>query len=230
MDYISVTKTNRLFWLGRYYERVSLTLRFIMERYDEMIDSDSFDYHKYCCDIGIPDVYSNTEDFFERYIFDISDDFSIRKSADMMLGNGMVLRDTIGSPTLSYLQMTVYAIDELSGKKMPIGLGLQNIIDNIMAFRGSYDDFIDDDKIRNTIKCGASIERLSFCLRAHYMEECTPLELHKLLKRMPRCDLQTNAMSLQALVRQSRIYEGQYDAEPIKGYELTNAVENLFIV
>lgn len=47
MDYISVTKTNRLFWLGRYYERVSLTLRFIMERYDEMIDSDSFDYHKY---------------------------------------------------------------------------------------------------------------------------------------------------------------------------------------
>ena len=99
-----------------------------------------------------------------------------------------------------------------------------------MAFRGSYDDFIDDDKIRNTIKCGASIERLSFCLRAHYMEECTPLELHKLLKRMPRCDLQTNAMSLQALVRQSRIYEGQYDAEPIEGYELTNAVENLFIV
>ena len=64
MDYISVTKTNRLFWLGRYYERVSLTLRFIMERYDEMIDSDSFDYHKYCCDIGIPDVYSSTEDFF----------------------------------------------------------------------------------------------------------------------------------------------------------------------
>ena len=114
MDYISVTKTNRLFWLGRYYERVSLTLRFIMERYDEMIDSDSFDYHKYCYDLGIPDIYSSPEDFFQRYIFDPTDDFSIRKSADTMLGNGMVLRETIGSPTLSYLQMAVYALEELA--------------------------------------------------------------------------------------------------------------------
>lgn len=230
MDYISVTKTNRLFWLGRYYERVSLTLRFIMERYDEMIDSDSFDYHKYCYDLGIPDIYSNPEDFFQRYIFDPTDDFSIRKSADTMLGNGMVLRETIGSPTLSYLQMAVYALEELATKNIPVGLGLQNVIDNIMAFRGSYDDFIDDDNIRNTIKCGASVERLSFCLRVGYMEECASLELFKLLKRMQRCQLQTNALSMQALVRQSRASEGGTGDTSLDKAEFTQAVENLFIV
>ena len=77
MDYVSITKTNRLFWLGRYYERVSLTLRFIMERYDEMIDTDMFDYHQYCYDLGIPDNYLDSDDFFEKYIFDVDNDFSI---------------------------------------------------------------------------------------------------------------------------------------------------------
>lgn len=230
MDYISVTKTNRLFWLGRYYERVSLTLRFIMERYDETIDTDNFDYHKYCYDLGIPDIYKDTDDFFERYIFDIEDDFSIRKSADTLLGNGMVLRETIGSPTLSYLQMAVYALDEMSTKQIPMGLGLQNVIDNIMAFRGSYDDFIDDDSIRNTIKCGASVERISFCLRVGYMEESTSLELYKLMKRMQRCDLPTNAISMQALVRQSRAAEGGNGDTGLEKGEFTKAVENLFIV
>ena len=230
MDYVSITKTNRLFWLGRYYERVSLTLRFIMERYDEMIDTDMFDYHQYCYDLGIPDNYLDSDDFFEKYIFDVDNDFSIRNSAEQMLGNGMVLRETIGSPTLAYLQMAVYSLDELSMNKYPLGLGLQQVIDNIMAFRGSYDDFIEDDSVRNTIKCGASIELMSFCLRTRFLEEALPTELHKFLKRLPRCNLPTDALSLQALVRQSRIYEGKYDAFPLEKRDYINAVESLFIV
>ena len=147
-----------------------------------------------------------------------------------MLGNGMVLRETIGSPTLAYLQMAVYSLDELSMNKYPLGLGLQQVIDNIMAFRGSYDDFIEDDSVRNTIKCGASIELMSFCLRTRFLEEALPTELHKFLKRLQRCNLPTDALSLQALVRQSRIYEGKYDAFPLEKRDYINAVESLFIV
>ena len=48
MDYVSINKTNRLFWLGRYYERVALTLQYMMQSYDMVIDVDNFDYDKYC--------------------------------------------------------------------------------------------------------------------------------------------------------------------------------------
>ena len=43
MDFISLSKTNRLFWLGRYYERVSLSIRHMMGAYDAMIDTNTFD-------------------------------------------------------------------------------------------------------------------------------------------------------------------------------------------
>lgn len=230
MDYISVTKSNRLFWLGRYYERVSLTLQFIMERYDEVIDTDMFDYSQYCADLGIDNNYVNMDDFFQRYVFDIHEYSSIRNSAEQMLGNGMVLRESIGSPTLAYLQMAVYALDEVSEKFASMGLGLQRVLDNIMAFRGCYDDYIADDSVRNTIKCGASVERLSFCLRSRYREDTLPVELQKLLKRMTRTNLQTGALPLQSVLRQMRIYEGKNDTDKLSKADFLVAVENLFIV
>lgn len=230
MDYISVTKSNRLFWLGRYYERVSLTLQFIMERYDEVIDTDMFDYSQYCADLGIDNNYVNMDDFFQRYVFDIHEYSSIRNSAEQMLGNGMVLRESIGSPTLAYLQMAVYALDEVSEKFASMGLGLQRVLDNIMAFRGCYDDYIADDSVRNTIKCGASVERLSFCLRTRYREDTLSVELQKLLKRMTRTNLQTGALPLQSVLRQMRIYEGKNDTDKLSKADFLVAVENLFIV
>lgn len=230
MDYISVTKSNRLFWLGRYYERVSLTLQFIMERYDEVIDTDMFDYSQYCADLGIDNNYVNMDDFFQRYVFDIHEYSSIRNSAEQMLGNGMVLRESIGSPTLAYLQMAVYALDEVSEKFASMGLGLQRVLDNIMAFRGCYDDYIADDSVRNTIKCGASVERLSFCMRTRYREDTLPVELQKLLKRMTRTNLQTGALPLQSVLRQMRIYEGKNDTDKLSKADFLVAVENLFIV
>ena len=90
--------------------------------------------------------------------------------AEQMLGNGMVLRETIGSSTLAYLQMAVYTLDEGAEDEV-IGLKLLQVLDNIMAFRGCYDDFIAEDAVRNTIKCGASVERLSYTLRTGLREE-----------------------------------------------------------
>lgn len=229
MDFISLSKTNRLFWLGRYYERVSLSIHHMMHAYDAMIDTDSFDYAEYCRQIGIVNKYENVEDFFQRYIFDKDDPYSIRSAAEQLLGNGMVLRETIGSSTLAYLQMAIYTLDEGVEHEV-IGLRLLQVLDNLMAFRGSYDDFIAEDDVRNTIKCGSSIERLSYSLRTGLREEYILEELHKLQKRLTWSNLPTAALPLQSIIRMERILDGRNAEDEISKEDFLQAVENLFLI
>lgn len=70
MDTVTLSKRNRLFWLGRYSERAHLTIQYIMEQYDRMIDGLSVDYPRFCRDMGIPCVYDSAEDFCLRFLFD----------------------------------------------------------------------------------------------------------------------------------------------------------------
>ena len=146
-----------------------------------------------------------------------------------MLGNGMVLRETIGSSTLAYLQMAVYTLDEGAEDEV-IGLKLLQVLDNIMAFRGSYDDFIAEDAVRNTIKCGASVERLSHTLRTGLREEFLLEELQKLQKRLTWSNLQTAALPLQSIIRMERILDGRNPEDEISREDFLNAVEGLFLV
>lgn len=146
-----------------------------------------------------------------------------------MLGNGMVLRESIGSSTLAYLQMAVYALDEGAGGEAT-GLQMLEVLDNIMAFRGSYDDFIADDNVRNIIKCGASVECISFALRTGYREENVPEELRKFIKRITRTKLQISALALQSILRQERIFDGKNTDDVLSKDDFLQAVENLFLV
>jgi len=52
MGIISIEKTNRLFWLGRYCERVFTTLKVFRKYYDTMIDGSQSDYQIFCLDLG----------------------------------------------------------------------------------------------------------------------------------------------------------------------------------
>ncbi|MDR0943935.1 MAG: succinylglutamate desuccinylase/aspartoacylase family protein [Ruminococcus sp.] len=49
-------KANRLFWLGRYNERVLTTLKYILNLYDKSIDSE-IDIDGYCRKLNIPNLY-----------------------------------------------------------------------------------------------------------------------------------------------------------------------------
>lgn len=120
MGYLSINKDNRLFWLGRYQERVLTTLSYMLSKYDQMIDGEDFDYAKYCEDLGIANHYQDASHFMECYLFNKDNPDSVRAAAEMMIGNGIVLRDTISSKTLSYLQMAVYALDLAAESKSPI--------------------------------------------------------------------------------------------------------------
>ena len=53
MGTIGLSRTNRLFWLGRYLERVYTTLKATRAMFDAETDGAEADYKDYCRRMGI---------------------------------------------------------------------------------------------------------------------------------------------------------------------------------
>ncbi len=43
-----LSKTNRLYWLGRYVERTMIEIELMMVAYDDAIDRKDFDFRTFC--------------------------------------------------------------------------------------------------------------------------------------------------------------------------------------
>ena len=56
MGIISVEQVNRLYWLGRYTERVYTTVRMYIKSFDTMIDKLADIYDEFCDMIDIPNI------------------------------------------------------------------------------------------------------------------------------------------------------------------------------
>ncbi|MCC8121024.1 MAG: alpha-E domain-containing protein [Oscillospiraceae bacterium] len=221
MGTFSLSQQNRLFWLGRYSERVRTTVQFMLEQYDRQLDGTGMDYPRFCKDMGIPCIYDSVEDFCRRYLFDADDPSSIRSSVEAMLGNGMVLRETISTPTLAYLQMAHSAMEMAAHSESP-SVELQWVIDDIMAFRGSISDTVESEQSRNIVKSGGIVERVSLMLRLSFHLEQLEAGLRKLLNRLYKTDLPVDRQALDVVSRQA-MEGGQTER-----LDLLRAVESLF--
>ena len=124
----------------------------------------------------------------------------MRGSVEAMLGNGMVLRETITSPTLAYLQMAHMALGMAESSEAPL-VELQWVMDDIMAFRGSFDDSVEAETTRNITKVGSLVERISLMLRLDWQLPRLERELPKLLARLRRTDLAPEAEALEVIER-----------------------------
>ena len=188
MGIISVEHSDRLFWLGRYSERVYTTLNIFADRYDSMIDLTDTEYKEYCERQDIPNVYISAADFARRYCFDEDDPNSIISNLTRAYDNAIVLREEIGSVTLSYIQMAVYAMNKARISDAPL-LELQHVRDNIVAFWGIVDDSIDDEHVRSIIKLGKRVERIDIYARMHQDINEMRREIAKLNRRIDRTGL-----------------------------------------
>ena len=89
MDTVTLSKQNRLFWLGRYSMRTYITVRYMMRQLDALIDEQLVPYEDFCRRMGIPCPYQSGEDFCRRYLFDPEDPCSVRScAADGRVGAG----------------------------------------------------------------------------------------------------------------------------------------------
>ena len=65
----SIENTDRLYWLGRYSERVYTTLKLFGMSYDTMLEEGAGDYDAFCRSLDIPNIYTSSEDFLRSYPF-----------------------------------------------------------------------------------------------------------------------------------------------------------------
>lgn len=195
MGIISVEQVDHLYWLGRYTERVYTMLKIYSESFDRMIDESEDSYQKYCDSLDIPNIYESKEDFLKRYPFDISVPDSIISNLNKAYDNAIVLRETIGSEALSYIQLSIYAMNNASKSDAPL-IDLQQIMDDLLSFWGLVDDQIDSEQIRNIIKAGKRIERIDLYARLEVDKSRLVREVHRMIPRVLRSGMKYDEASL----------------------------------
>ena len=163
MDIISLNRVNNLIWLGRYSERVYTTIKTFFYEYDKMLD-DPYFYIQYCERFQIPNIYDNQEDFIEKYILDDSDTNSIISNLYRAYDNCIVLRNEIGTETMTYLEMALNNLKDIKDFDSFI-LDLQVVIDYILAFWACLSDIVENYEVKTVVKLGRRIERLDLYLR-----------------------------------------------------------------
>ena len=184
-------KTERLYWLGRYIERTYTTIRAVKILAEDYVQGEEAEYVEYCRRLGIPNVYKNTEDFMLRYLFDESSSCSVISCLHRACRNARLLGDVIPDETLAYIRMARQAM-ETAANSPAAEIELQWVLDDIMAFRGSCCENVENRIDRNVINTGTSIERLTLYLRLGHEAELRRKELGKLLNRLYKSQLTVN--------------------------------------
>lgn len=219
MGIISVEQADRLYWLGRYSERVYTTLRLYSNSFDELIDGIADSYGDFCEMIDIPDVYGSKEVFEEKYPFDETNPDSIMSNLTRAYDNAIELRDEIGSEVISYIQLAIYAMNKAKISKSPL-IEMQKVMDNILAFWGIVDDNVDSEHARNIIKVGKRIERLDIYGRLKISRKEMVREVERLMPRVERSGLVYSRKKLVLL-------KSLVEAPELDYYRIVNEVESI---
>lgn len=192
---LTLKQVDSIYWLGRYTERVLTTLKVFMDVYDSQLDS-NFDYAKYCSDLDIYNGFSSISDFCQRYAFDRSYASSIISSMSRSYDNAIMLRETIGSDSLSYIELALRRMEDAQYSQTP-ALVFQKVIDNIMAFKGQVFDSIADHNVRHILLAGLTLERLDMYLRLNMNEDKVNFECRRLTHSIERTDINCDRLALQ---------------------------------
>lgn len=219
MSHITTEKANQLFWLGRYVERVYTTSMEFFKGYDRMIDEDEVSYPDYCRRMSIPDVYADKDDFLRSYPFDDSNPDSIISNLIRAYDNAVVLRDDIGSDTLSYIQLAIYDMRKAALGVAPL-IGLQTVIDDLFAFWGCLDDRVVDYSERSIVKAARRIERIDLYLRSEMPADTISFELRRLQNRIVRTGLKYDETAIPRL-------NEMLARDPVPRWEAVELIESM---
>lgn len=219
MGIISLEHSDQLIWLGRYTQRVYETLKLFSDSYDIMIDTDFNHYKEFCMNLDIPNIYTSTEDFCKRYCFDQTDPNSIASNLTRAYDNAIVLREEIGSDTLSYIQLAIYDMDKALLSLAPL-IELQKVMDDLMAFWGMVNEIMVNRNARNLMKTGKRIEKLSLYTRLHASQEEIKIEAYRLQRRIEQTKLAYHQEDIDQMIELTK-------SNPIDYVQLIKVVENL---
>ena len=168
---LSANKANSLFWLGRYEERVYITLHLMRKCYDKMIDGEMEDYWPFWQKLDPQGVYQTNDEFTLGMMYDGSNPSSVMSAQTRAMDNAILLREEIMSETLSYLEMSVALLKKCSEKQETNVMSLQPVIDWSLAVWGAAEQRLLNHKALYIMMIGRNVENLDMLLRFEYSYE-----------------------------------------------------------
>lgn len=165
---ISAAKANRLYWLGRYEERVYLTLHLLRKCYDKMIDGEPEDYDTFWQKLDVMNTYKTPEDFRWGMMYDEENPCSVISAQLRAQDNAILLREDIMSETLSYIEMAIALMRKTKLQGSDNIIKLQPITDWALAFWGSVPQRVLNNKVLVLLCLGREVENIDFLLRYNY--------------------------------------------------------------
>ncbi|MGN1376399.1 MAG: alpha-E domain-containing protein [Prevotella sp.] len=167
-DILSATKANRFYWLGRYVERVYMTLHVLNKCYDKMIDGEPDDYMSLWSKLDITGAYNDNDEFVFGMMYDLDNPSSVLSSLESAKSNAILLREDIMSETLSYIEMSVALVKRCKEKHLLTPVSLQSVIDWSLAFWGSAEQRLQNHKALAIMQAGRNVENIDMKLRFGY--------------------------------------------------------------
>jgi uncharacterized alpha-E superfamily protein len=224
MGIISVEHRGNLYWLGRYAERVYATLHTFFGYHDITLDKDKNSYRNFLEKLEIEDCYGDYQSFIRGFLFDKADQNSISSAFHHAYDNALVIRNSIGSEALAYIQMSMDVFHSSKNAKN-LRLTLMPVMDYLLAFWGSIDDKLIDSEARTIIKGGKLVERMDLYFRFNYEHKLINSEYEKLchvLARSPKglCNTQHLAVLVEVMAIENSYKERQE--------EVLNSLNRLF--
>lgn len=165
---ISAMKANRLYWLGRYEERVYMTLHLLRQCYDRMIDGDAADYEEFWQKLDASGSYSSPDEFRLGMLYDTKNPNSIISEINFAKDNAILLREDITSETLSFIEMSIAHMNKCKAEVETNITTLQPITDWSLAFWGSVFQRLYNPKIISLIVIGRNVEYMDMLIRFGY--------------------------------------------------------------
>ena len=185
---ISAVKANSLFWLGRYEERVYITLHLLRKCHDKMIDGELEDFWPIWQKLDTTGAYQTIEEFTFGIMYDDTNPSTVMAAQTKAMDNAILLREDILSETLSYLEMSLALLKECRKKQEKNVICLQPVIDWSLAFWGSAQQRLQNHKALYIMSIGRNVENLDMLLRFDYSYERVALaydSLKRYCKQMP---------------------------------------------
>ncbi len=161
-------KANRLYWLGRYEERVYMTLHLLRQCYDKMIDGDAKDYEEFWQKLDSSSCYATPEEFRLGMMYDDKNPCSIISELNCAKDNAILLREDLMTETLSYIEMSISHINKCKNEKEGNITQLQPITDCSLAFWGSIFQRIPNPRIISLLAIGRNVEYIDMLIRYDY--------------------------------------------------------------
>lgn len=209
---LSPAKGNSLYWLGRYTERIYLCLHLLRKCYDMMIDGDTDEYSRYISKVGSFVPYLDEGAIRRGLVNDATNPASLISCIECANDNALVVREEITSHTLGYVQLSLEALRKSSKADAEPNMDtLQTLTDWMLAFWGSVEERVYDNRVKTLLKIGKLVEHIDMNLRFGYkfyrIEEAL-MTLSFYRKEQPNAFNQEAFDELKAL-----LVEGMYEPE-----------------